>query len=107
MDTAEKLRRNGIVFDPNALDTIANSFAIVEIAVFGSSIREDMKQESDVDLLVAFHDDAAISLFDLMDLEQHFSELFGRPVDIVVPQSLSNPIRRRAILSSKETLNAA
>lgn len=66
-----------------------------------------MNQESDIDLLVTFQDDAVISLFDLMDLEHQFSELFGRPVDIVEPQSLSNPIRRRAILSSKETLYAA
>jgi len=107
MSAVDKLRENGITIDLDSLGAIAASYSIVEIAVFGSSIRKDMDADSDVDLLITFSEDASISLFDLMDLEEQLSELFGRPVDIVEPGSLSNPIRRRAILSSKETLYAA
>ncbi len=104
MDAVDKLKENGIAVDLDSLAAIANSYSIVEIAVFGSSIRRDMDADSDVDLLVTFSEGASISLFDLMDVEDRLSELFGRSVDIVEPGSLSNPIRRRAILSSKETL---
>lgn len=107
MSTVDKLRENGITLDLDSLAAIANSYSIVEIAVFGSSIRDDLNDDSDVDLLVTFSKEASVSLFDLMDLEEQLSELFGRPVDIIEPESLSNPIRRRAILSSKETLYAA
>ena len=106
MSAVDRLKENGIAFDLDALAAIANSYSIVEIAVFGSSITKDMDADSDVDLLITFSEEASVSLFDLMDLEERLSELFGRPVDIVEPDSLSNPIRRRAILSSKETLYA-
>lgn len=104
MGAVDKLKENGIAVDLDSLAAIANSYSIVEIAVFGSSIRKDMDVDSDVDLLITFSEEASISLFDLMDVEDRLSELFGRSVDIVEPGSLSNPIRRRAILSSKETL---
>ena len=107
MRAVDKLRENGITVDLDSLRAIAASYSIVEIAVFGSSIRKDMAADSDVDLLITFSERASVSLFDLMDLEERLSELFGRSVDIVEPDSLSNPVRRKAILSSKETLYAA
>ncbi len=66
-----------------------------------------MGQDSDVDLLVSFDPEAKVSLFDIMDLEMELEQLFMRPVDIVEPQALSNPIRRKNILRSREPLYAA
>ena len=66
-----------------------------------------MRETSDVDLLVSFAKSDEISLFDLMDLEAELAQLFHRPVDIVEKDSLTNPIRRTNILSSKELLYAS
>lgn len=107
MTTVEKLRRNGINIDLGELQRVAREYQISEISVFGSSIREDMSQDSDVDLLVRFAVEADVSLFDLMELEERFREVFGRPVDIVEPESLTNSVRRRSILANTERLYAA
>ena len=107
MSAAEKLRKNGINISMDMLGAIARKYEVTEIDVFGSSIRADMQAKSDVDLLVSFAPHAKVSLFDIMDLETELEQLFSRVVDIVEPQALTNPIRRKSILSSREPLYAA
>ena len=106
MAALEKLRQNGVGFSMDELEPIARHYSIQEISVFGSSIRSDMRDDSDIDLLISFSPTAEISLFDLMDLEQELEQVFHRPVDIVEPKALTNPVRRHSILSTKETLYA-
>ena len=83
---------------------------IKRLAIFGSALRTDFGPESDIDLLVDFEPNRALSLFDIVSMEQEFSYLFGRKVDLVerlaVEQS-RNYIRRAAILESAETIYAA
>ena len=107
MDAAQRLRENGVRVDTAQIAAIARRFSVEEISVFGSSIRGDITDDSDIDLLITFTEKSEISLFDLMDLEQQLSDLFRRPVDIVEPAALKNPIRRREILSTKQRLYAA
>ena len=107
MRATEKLRNNGISVDEDSLGAVARKFAVREISVFGSSVHGELRPDSDVDLLVSFQPNAEVSLFDLMDLEKELSQLFGRTVEVVEAESLTNPIRRRAILSSIEPLYAA
>ena len=78
-----------------------------ELALFGSVLRDDFRPDSDVDVLVEFEPDVAISLFDIVDMQDELSVLFGRDVDIVERKALRNPYRRRAILGSAEALYAA
>lgn len=107
MNAIDKLRRNGIEINIQQLTSIAQEFAILELSVFGSSIRSGSTSPNDVDLLVTFATDAEISLFDLMDLETKLETVFHLPVDIVEPQAITNPIRRKKILSTVERLYAA
>jgi predicted nucleotidyltransferase len=97
----------GFHISEEQIQAICRKYAIKNIAVFGSILREDFRTDSDIDFLVGFDDDASISLFDLMELESDLSSLFNRAVDIVEPTALKNPIRRQAILNSCETLYAA
>ena len=55
---------------------------IIELAVFGSVLRDDFRPDSDVDVLVTFADGARWSLFDIVDMEDQLKELFGREVDL-------------------------
>jgi predicted nucleotidyltransferase len=77
------------------------------VSVFGSAIRNDDSIPNDVDLLVVFEQNQDVSLFDVMELEASLTRLFGQPVDVVEPASLTNPIRRQSILASAERLYAA
>ena len=107
MDTLEKMRKNGINLSQNDIQIVVEKYNIKELSIFGSSIRDDFNQESDIDLLIEFQDSQNISLFDLIDIQEYFQKITNRSVDIVEPAGLRNPYRRKAILSSKEILYVA
>ena len=83
---------------------------IQEFAFFGSVLSDDFKPNSDLDVLVTFHENAKPTLFDVVRMENELIELFGRDVDLVSRRGLEfsrNYLRRNAILSSAETVYAA
>jgi hypothetical protein len=64
------------------------------VRVFGSVARGDATAESDIDLLVTFHEGA--SLVDLSGLVQDLSELLGRRVDVISDHpGIKERLRRR------------
>jgi len=83
------------------------TWKVAELSIFGSTLREDLRPDSDVDLLVTFAEDAQWSLYDWVDMIAELREIFGRDVDLVSSQSLRNPFRRHEILKTRETLYAA
>jgi predicted nucleotidyltransferase len=107
METIEKLRKNGISFNYNDIVLLCKKYSINELSIFGSSVRGDFTENSDIDILVSFNKDSEITLFDIMDLEKDFSQLLKREVDIVEKESLKNPIRKNRILSTREIIYAA
>jgi predicted nucleotidyltransferase len=78
-------------------DSIAESHAVLKglgvksIGLFGSFLRNEADEDSDVDLLVDFHSGKK-SFDNFMDLAFYLEDLFGRKVEIVTPQSLSKHI---------------
>jgi excisionase family DNA binding protein len=65
-------------------------FGVKRIGVFGSAARGEAGPESDVDVLVEFEDPA----FDrYMDLKFYLEDLFGRPCDLVLDESLKESLR--------------
>ena len=81
-----------------ALDELVKRFHIRKLALFGSAARGELRPDSDVDLLVEFEPGSAPSLWSTTELQGEFSRLFGgRAVDIVPPEALRNPYRRKTI----------
>ena len=66
---------------------------IARLRAFGSVLRDDFTDESDVDLLVAFGPDARISLLDHVRIQRELSELPGRDVDLASEKAVSKYIR--------------
>ncbi len=58
------------------------------VAVFGSVVRGDDDESSDIDLLVDFEDGS--SLFDLLHLTEELETLLGPPVDVVSAGGLND-----------------
>lgn len=80
---------------------------VVEIALFGSVLRDDFGPDSDVDVLVRFRPGQYPSLFGLSEMESALAEMVGRRVDLVEREGVEqspNYIRRRAILGSARTV---
>jgi len=107
MKTLEKLERNGICVEYQEIFALCNKYKIREFSVFGSSLREDFNENSDVDILVSFFEDAPISLFDLIDLQNELEKMLNRKVDLIEKEALKNPIRKKSILESMEIIYAA
>jgi predicted nucleotidyltransferase len=103
----EKLRKNGIFLDYNDVVSLCKRYYITEMSIFGSSIRDDFTQDSDIDILVSFEQNSEITLFEIIELEKEFSRIINREVDIVEKESLKNPIRKNKILSTREIIYAA
>ena len=92
------------------LAAICQRWQVVELALFGSVLREDFRPDSDVDVLVRFSDEARHTLLDLARLQEELRSLLGREVDLVEKAAIErsrNYLRRRAILESAETVYAA
>lgn len=83
---------------------------ISELALFGSTVREDFRPDSDVDVLVRFHPSAHPTLFDLVRMKDELQQVFGRPVDLVSRRAIEssrNYLRREAILGSATVIYAS
>jgi len=81
-------------------DELRQKFGVKSLGLFGSRVRSDAKQDSDIDLLVEF--DRPVSLFDFVDLQEFLSKLLGgAEVDLVlkraVIEDLKDIIYREAI----------
>lgn len=88
-----------------AIAEICRRYDVRLLAVFGSAATDDFDPErSDVDLLVEFESVDA-DLFDSdFGLREKLTELFGRPVDLVIPSALRNPYFASAVDESRRDL---
>lgn len=93
-----------------SIEAFCRKWSIRELALFGSALRDDFRQDSDVDFLVSFSPNAAWGLLDHLVMERELAEIVGRPVDLISRKAVErshNWIRRRAILESAQVLYAA
>jgi hypothetical protein len=108
--STELLERVGISVSQDRIGQFCSRWGIVELALFGSALRDDFDDDSDIDLLISFSSGAQWSLLDLIQMEDELAEILGRPVDLITRRSIErsrNWIRRREILGSARPLYAA
>ena len=80
---------------------------IVELALFGSAARGEMRPESDVDVMVTFDPDAHWDLYEYAEMQNELELIFLRPVDLVEKGTIANPHRQRTITRDLTVLYAA
>jgi predicted nucleotidyltransferase len=82
---------------------LCRKWQVVELALFGSALRDDFRPGSDIDLLVTYSPEARWGLFAESQMADEFQALLGRPVDFVDRRAVErskNWIRRIEILST-------
>jgi predicted nucleotidyltransferase len=97
--------RTEIAVSREQLAEFCAKWRIAELRVFGSVLRDDLRTDSDLDLLVSFLPAANWSLLDHIAMEEELSRIVGRKVDLVSQRGIErsgNWIRRKAILESAE-----
>ena len=94
--------------DATALAAICRKYGVKKMSLFGSAARNELRPDSDVDLLVEFKTTSKTTLFDLVHMQDELSPLFGnRTIQIASPGILKNPYRRETILPDLKTLYEA
>jgi hypothetical protein len=74
---------------------------ISKLAVFGSALRDDFTDRSDVDLLVIFEKGKEPGLITLAGMEIELSEIIGRKADLRTPEDLNVRFRDRVLSQAK------
>lgn len=69
---------------------LLRKYKVKSIALFGSYVRNEQREDSDIDFLVEFGE--GVTLFDLVELQDTLSEIFGKGVSIVSKKGLSKHI---------------
>ena len=74
---------------------------IQKLSLFGSALRGDLSEGSDVDLLVEFHPDHVPGLFGVARMEEELSHILGgRKVDLRTAADLSRYFRAEVVEGS-------
>jgi predicted nucleotidyltransferase len=88
-----------------ALAAICRKYGVKKMSLFGSAARNELRADSDVDLLVEFKKSSKTTSFDIVHMQDELSLLFGkREVNIAGLEILENPYRRRTILPDLKIL---
>ena len=70
---------------------LQKNYKINRLGIFGSYIRGEQKQESDLDVLIDYEE--VPSLITLIEIENHLSELLGVKVDLVTRKGIKPQLR--------------
>ncbi|WP_068818410.1 nucleotidyltransferase family protein [Phormidesmis priestleyi] len=67
---------------------IQQKYHVTQLGVFGSYVRGEQTQESDIDVLVEFEPGFRFGLLTFCELENHLSDLLELKVDLVMKKGL-------------------
>ena len=76
-------------------EELARDYGVASIGIFGSYIRGEATDDSDIDILVEF--DRPIGFFKFLELEERLGEWLGAKVDLVTKAALKPHIGRRIL----------
>ena len=74
-----------------------SSLGVQSIGLFGSYLRGEADENSDIDILIDLSDDSCLTLFSLIELEQSLSSKFDKKVDLVIRRDLKRAIGERIL----------
>jgi predicted nucleotidyltransferase len=95
-----------IAADSQAIEAFCAQYGVKELALFGSVLREDFDDQSNVDILVEFLPGHGFTFDNTPDIIDDLTQIFGRRVDVVEARCIRNTYRRDAIMRSKRVIYA-
>jgi predicted nucleotidyltransferase len=66
-------------------------YGVTDIALFGSTVRDSAKPDSDIDVLVSFDGPATSARY--FGVQFYLEDLLGRPIDLVTDKALRAELR--------------
>ena len=70
---------------------------ITELSLFGSVLRNDFNDNSDIDILVKFEHGYKVGFLTLAKIELELTKMLGRKIDLRTPMELSKYFREEVL----------
>jgi uncharacterized protein len=96
-----------ISFSQKEIEEFCTRWKVMEFSFFGSVVREDFNEKSDLDVLVTFASETKVGLFEMAQMKIELGRIFHRQVDLVEKAGLRNPYRRQEIVRTARVVYAA
>lgn len=110
-EAAEYILNSGtklIEINKSALSQLGEKYKVSKMYVFGSVTNDSFSETSDIDILISFHglpiDQYTDNFFDLHD---ELEKLFGRKVDLLTENSITNPFFKEKVQKTRQLIYAA
>lgn len=92
----------------DAIRQLCRTHAVARLDVFGSVLRSDFKETSDVDFLVFFQRDASTNAFSqYFDFKEALERVLQREVQLVCSNAIRNPHFKQEVEATCQPLYAA
>lgn len=102
----QNLELGGTQIDRATVAAICRRYRVKGLSLFGSSVRGEMRPESDVDMMVEFEPGARVGLIKFESLAEELAAVAGRRVDLVTRRGLK-PWVRSEVLRDARVIYAA
>ena len=89
---------------PSQIADFCQRWNIIELALFGSILRDDFRPDSDIDILASFALNTSWNLFDFIQMQEQLESMLGRDIDLTQKQQINNPFSRKEILRTSHII---
>lgn len=83
------------------LASLCNKYKIKSLSLFGSAVRNELKPESDIDILVEFEKGQTPGMITFMIIQQELTDKIGRKVDLRTRYDLSDQFRDNVVAEAR------
>ena len=94
-------RRIPIKMPKEQLAQFCETYHIRRISLYGSALRDDFSENSDIDILIDFEPGVKAGLLKMARMENELSDMLGRKVDLRTPGDLSRYFRQEVLDSAE------
>jgi uncharacterized protein len=90
-------RSHNIQLPLERIEAFCRRNPIQKLSLFGSVLRDDFTDKSDVDFLVELDPTAHVGLFEFLHMQFELQDMIGRPVDLRTPEDLHERFRQKVV----------
>ena len=101
----EMTLRSGLEIPTEKIAEICQRYGIQEMAIFGSAARDDMRPDSDVDVMVEFFP-GVVHGWEYFHLEEELAAAFGRKVDMATKKWIKPRLKSRILSEARVVYEA-
>jgi len=77
------MKKDEVIATLRAHEPELRAAGVVRRSLFGSTVRNEARADSDIDLLAAFDEAHGLSLLDMIGIENRLADLLGQAVDLI------------------------